>query len=1470
MGVGNAANTASRGSQEASESGGFLGMLGEGKSKLDTFQANLASVLPSIPGQPAGKFQDIAIGIDMHPTIFPPSPVMAVPHVGMVFDILGAIFAAISAVVPPPPEPQVDDAGEPIPQPVSVSSVAVAIVQALKPSVLVNNKFIANAGISIQHLPGIILHALPSVSPMASSEMFMGSATVLADGSPFSAQFLPALSCNLVGIPAPFRPKKAKPKVSLMAPTSSLLTVIPGGKPVLVGGPPTIDLFALAINLGLKGLGKLWKKGGDKFQKYIDDLAPKNPSKAARLQPFKCKMFGEPVDAATGRVFAENTDFTIPGPIPISWNRIYHSDGEVESPIGSNWHHSYYIGYWEMENDLITILLPDSREIVVPPLHPGDRFYHRREKITWIRNAEGYAYRDADGLTYHFSTFGHGDRFHPIEKITDDLGYQIQFQYTHTGVLKQIIDSAGRIFTVESNDQQRITGVWTGNKNKKTYLIRYEVDKNDNLIKVTDANDVSKHFYYEGHLLVRLTNQSELNFYWEYEGKGDHAKCIHTWGDDGILEYWTQYEKGKTISTNSLGHTTTYYYDEKNLIYRITDAKQGETYQEYNEYQDLIMVTDPLGYAAKYEYDRSGNLIAILNPNGDKTLFEYTEDHKIKSYRSPGGATAAWKYDEEGKLIRRRYADGTTAAYTYEGPRLKSIKDQEGLITTMHWGMQETLQRVSLDDGRSIQWIYDELGQVIRHIDIKGNTTTYEYDPMGNVIKLIEADGNLHHFIYDASGNVIEAKDKKRQVSFTYWGLGNLKSRTENGKTIEFQYNTEEQLQSIVNEENEVYRFTLDAMGQIIGEWGFDGLQRRYIRDRAGRVVKVLRPDERWTRYMYNGTGNILTADHYDGTGEYFTYDGDGKLIEATNAFNTIKLSYDKGRVTEEIQNDYAVESTYDRSGNRIQIQSSLGADITHDFIKSGELIRTATDGWEANFERDDMGLEIRRMVSGGIDMTTKRDRFGRVTKHSIRTKNIEGRRMAYRWGRNDELSNKVDELRSKKTAFTYDETGNLQTATYNNGWETIYKMPDAVGNLFKTKSRNDRTYDTGGKLKKDDKASYTYDAEGNLISKFVSVADNNKDTGEWTYEWYGNGMLKTVRTPAKKQITFEYDALGRRTAKIVENHRRFSLSGGETPKETRGLVTRWVWDGNVPLHEWIYDLNDRPSLYVDPFGEVKSDEKEPTDSTNQITWLFESDSFVPAAKMVGDKRYSIACDYLGTPVQAYDEKGIKVWDCELDIYGNVRSIEGDKTFIPFRYQGQYEDAETGLYYNRFRYYSAESGTYISQDKLRLSGGSKLYEYSSNTTLILDPFGLMDFYHATNGSSSTDAVMGGIDPSKGRPNLDFNPSGQGGFYVTNDLEQAQSWANRKGGDVIHFDVPDDELAKLNIKTFDGATQEWADTVTSGRKGTLSHTFDGVDGPMLANPRGGKPKAIGHQLAIFTDEAAELFDKHNKGKIKGSH
>ena len=93
---------------------------------------------------------------------------------------------------------------------------------------------------------------------------------------------------------------------------------------------------------------------------------------------------------------------------------------------------------------------------------------------------------------------------------------------------------------------------------------------------------------------------------------------------------------------------------------------------------------------------------------------------------------------------------------------------------------------------------------------------------------------------------------------------------------------------------------------------------------------------------------------------------------------------------------------------------------------------------------------------------------------------------------------------------------------------------------------------------------------------------------------------------------------------------------------------------------------------------------------------------YVPSAKIVSERQYSIISDYLGTPVEAYDEEGKRIWKRELDIYGRVRIEQGEVGLVPFLYQGQYLDGETGMAYNSFRNYSPETGAYISQDPIRL------------------------------------------------------------------------------------------------------------------------------------------------------------------------
>ena len=95
-----------------------------------------------------------------------------------------------------------------------------------------------------------------------------------------------------------------------------------------------------------------------------------------------------------------------------------------------------------------------------------------------------------------------------------------------------------------------------------------------------------------------------------------------------------------------------------------------------------------------------------------------------------------------------------------------------------------------------------------------------------------------------------------------------------------------------------------------------------------------------------------------------------------------------------------------------------------------------------------------------------------------------------------------------------------------------------------------------------------------------------------------------------------------------------------------------------------------------DELGRIRYDRPEPY--TNLITWVYDGGSYTSVAKLTEEDSYSIVQEYLGTPIQALDSKGEVVWDCILDIYGDVLELRGERNFIPFRFQGQYEDGETG------------------------------------------------------------------------------------------------------------------------------------------------------------------------------------------------
>ncbi|RZJ57264.1 MAG: RHS repeat protein [Hymenobacter sp.] len=446
-------------------------------------------------------------------------------------------------------------------------------------------------------------------------------------------------------------------------------------------------------------------------------------------------------------------------------------------------------------------------------------------------------------------------------------------------------------------------------------------------------------------------------------------------------------------------------------------------------------------------------------------------------------------------------------------------------------------------------------------------------------------------------------------------------------------------------------------------------------------------PTGQRTRYAYDGAGRVTQVQYGDGSQETYAYRPDGALMLASNDTIAVTFVRDKeGRTLQEQQGSHNVTSTYDGHGRRVGLASCLGAAIRYTREAQGHVTQLQSGNWQALFERDAQGLEIQRTLSGGVSTRSRRDPLGRLSEQLISV-GLGGRQAArtrtYTWQSSGRLS-QIQDTQFGLTHFEHDAVGNLAATTFDDGTREL-RLSDAVGNLFTTTEQRDRRYGSAGQLLEAQGTRFTYDMLGNLTSKTTAQGQ------QWNYAWDAAGYLAEVVCPDGEAVRFAYDALGRRVSKSYQ-----------------GKVTRWVWDGDKFLHEW------QESTTEAALGSV----------AEVVTWLFEDDSLAPLAKLTAQGSYSVVADHLGTPLALYDAQGQQTWQVQLNSYGAVRIDTSQAPDCPFRYQGQYEDVETGLYYNRFRYYDAETGQYISQDPIRLEGGWKMYGYVHDTSTWIDVSGL--------------------------------------------------------------------------------------------------------------------------------------------------
>jgi RHS repeat-associated protein len=231
------------------------------------------------------------------------------------------------------------------------------------------------------------------------------------------------------------------------------------------------------------------------------------------------------------------------------------------------------------------------------------------------------------------------------------------------------------------------------------------------------------------------------------------------------------------------------------------------------------------------------------------------------------------------------------------------------------------------------------------------------------------------------------------------------------------------------------------------------------------------------------------------------------------------------------------------------------------------------------------------------------------------------------------------------------------------------------------------------------------------------------------------------VRDASHTLATYRYNHRGQRIRKDVGgSHSAYLYENGKLSAklDAQGKLTR----------QYLY-LADQPIALLDS----AASQQLRTTNNSALGQLINDFNAVYAALIGrGASIHYLHNNHLGATEIVTDDAAQPVWHADYLPFGKVllttdtNQTSATQTSISkrnaanfklnLRLPGQYEDDETGLYYNDHRYYDPERGQYLTPDPLGLRGGINSYAYvSGNPMKYVDPSGLILFAFDGTGNS---------------------------------------------------------------------------------------------------------------------------------------
>lgn len=1071
----------------------------------------------------------------------------------------------------------------------------------------------------------------------------------------------------------------------------------------------------------------------------------------------RATSLGHPVHYAKGnKILAGDAeqDFVLEGHIPVFWQRMYNSQNPRQGVLGKGWSlpFEFYLEIRDQNGEEAIFYLDRSgRELELGVLLKGMSARYIDEGFTLYRSVHNQFLLQTDsGLFYLFEEDPQKVNYFRLQQQLDRHENKLEYQYDLHGRLQQLIDDVQQLQLTFSYDPlfSRLTHVkhitYHQQERIEKVLVQYQYNDSGELILVSDADNVkTRRYAYDPHhglmtshgYATGLTAHYRYQLFPEQGGDKAHYRVVEHRlqdGDDVLESMQLHYDlEFKQVEVIEKGKGSSYRrWGENYLISDFVDELDNVWQFKWNEADKLTQIVDPAHNKWMLEYDLYGNLAHTTDPEGQKTHTKWDDDFAYPLIRvMPNGGTWQYHYNSKGDLVLLTDPKGGETLFAYDdvGNRIY-LRDAKNNETHYRYNTRGQLQSQTDCSGNVTRFIYDESGQLSLTQNALQQTEHFTHSPGGKLLEHRLANGATRQYHYDTAGllNQID-EDGEVRTRYRYNARGQVTEQHNNGQALHFEYDNYGRLSTLYNEKKESYHFYYNVLDKLTQEVRLDGTARQLTYDGLGELSQEIllgtQGGKLQTTLKRDKIGRLVCKDRVDYRTEYeysaselrirhiCQHDYQTAVTEKrTPDYQILSFAFDEvGQLVGECNHQGQYQYQYDELGNLVKTAYPDQSELHHFYYGSGHLLQSqfrqgAQQYLLADYTRDNLHREISR-TQGGLTEFTEYDALGRITAKLCRAGmagNLFRTKMArhYRYNRRHQLQKMSLTLGQREDIRDY---GLTKTIDYH------YDQADHV---------IARYTDT-------EPETFSYDAAGNLLNN-TPVAWNNQpgQAGYFRYDYdeFGrvcrrtsqlNGVEQHFHYDSDSRITsveftrhhrykwvyYDYDALGRRTAKTLTFI---------NPHETT-IRTDFHWQGMRLSGE---------------------------QSTNQaLTWHFyHQDSYTPLARFDchesggGELRF-VHAEANGMPLMMSDRHGNTVWQqLYSSLFGRIKREES--ALSPYvakqnlRFAGQYHDEETGLHYNTYRYFDPESGRFTQPNPVGLAGGLNLYAYGPNPLGWIDPLGL--------------------------------------------------------------------------------------------------------------------------------------------------